>query len=60
LVLRHDVTGEDLGSVECQEITLEMICVSVLKIQRWWTPSTWRDLIGARMWLTVGNRIPRG
>jgi hypothetical protein len=38
LVLRHDVTGEDLGSVECQEITLDMICASVLKIQRWWDP----------------------
>ena len=57
MVLRHDVTGEDLGIVERQEITLDMICASVLKIQRWWrpcsggtraTPSTWRDLIGAR------------
>jgi hypothetical protein len=36
LVLRHNVTGEDLGIVERQEITLDMICASVLKIQRWW------------------------
>jgi hypothetical protein len=58
LVLRHDVTGEDLGLVERQEITPDMICASVSEypavveaVQRWdrATPSTWRDLVAARL-----------
>ena len=69
LVLRHGVTGEDLGIVERQDITPDMICASVSEdpavveaVLRWdrVTPSTWRDLVGVRDVADVGNRIPRG
>jgi hypothetical protein len=58
LILRHDTTAEDLGIVERQEITPDMICGSVADdpdvaeaVLRWdrATPSTWRDLVRARL-----------
>jgi hypothetical protein len=58
LILRHDTTAEDLGIVERQEITPDMVCGSVADdpdvaeaVLRWdrATPSTWRDLVVARL-----------
>jgi hypothetical protein len=68
LVLRHDVTGEDLGIVERQEITPDMICASVSEdptvveaVLRWdrATPSTWRGLVDARLAAQERAGIPR-
>jgi hypothetical protein len=68
LVLRHDVTGEDLGIVERQEITPDMICASVSDdpavveaVLRWdrATPSTWRDLVAARLAAQARAGIPK-
>jgi hypothetical protein len=69
LVLRHDVTGEDLGIVERQDITPDMICGSVSEdpavveaVLRWdrATPSTWRDLVGARDVADRREQNPKG
>jgi hypothetical protein len=73
LILRHDTTAEDLGIVERQKITPDMICGSVADdpdvaeaVLRWdrATPSTWRDLVRARLaaqeriGVAVANRAP--
>ena len=69
MVLRHDVTGEDLGIVERQDITPDMICASVSEdpavveaVLRWdrATPSTWRDLVGARDVADRREQNPKG
>jgi hypothetical protein len=69
LVLRHDVTGEDLGIVERQDITPDMICGSVSEdpavveaVLRWdrATLSTWRDLVGARDVADRREQNPKG
>jgi hypothetical protein len=58
LILRHDTTAEDLGIVERQKITPDVVCASVSDdpdvveaVLRWdrATPSTWRDLVRARL-----------
>jgi hypothetical protein len=67
LILRHDTTAEDLGIVERQEITPDMICGSVADdpdvaeaVLRWdrATPSTWRDLVVARLGAQERAGIP--
>jgi hypothetical protein len=69
LILRHDTTAEDLGIVERQKITPDMVCGSVADdpdvaeaVLRWdrATPSTWRDLVRARLAAQERAGIPEG
>jgi hypothetical protein len=58
LMLRHDVSAEDMGIIEPATVSPDEICASVSEdpeviaaVQRWdrATPSTWRDLVAARL-----------
>jgi hypothetical protein len=67
LMLRHDVSAEEVGIIPPVTVSPDEICASVSEdreviaaVQRWdrATPSTWRDLVAARLAAQVRAGIP--
>jgi hypothetical protein len=67
LMLRHDVSAEDMGIIEPVTVSPDEVCASVAEdpeviaaVQRWdrATPSTWRDLVAARLAAQARAGIP--
>jgi hypothetical protein len=67
LMLRHDVSAEQLGIVPPVTVSPDEVCASVSEdpeviaaVQRWdrATPSTWRDLVRARLAAQAQAGIP--
>jgi hypothetical protein len=67
LMLRHDVSTEELGIIPPVTVSPDEVCASVAEdpevtaaVQRWdrATPSTWRDLVAARLAAQARAGIP--